>query len=178
MDYLNLLQIKYKQLNSMCFKLLFFLVTICFLFSCKTATQINNRPINEALLGYIQSNCNFEKTCRMELAKATEFSWDHLYVFDIAVEDNIISEKLGVKFNSVSQFYSQKWFFVKDGQIIQAEEKVIEEIDNPIKNGDIDFEIKDSQNKFALFDENSVFEVEEMKIGSKKYYYLKCNNCK
>jgi hypothetical protein len=160
-------------------------ICIFWLSSCKTndlptislENDLQKKIIEDCKQNTTQSPNNSIKNCQVKLNDLFEFSWDIMYVFDAAVDDNVISEQIGKKFLSTSSYYSKKWFFLKDGKIVNFNEKVIKEIDKPIENGDVDFEIRDSQHKFAAFKNNSAFDVDELNVGNGRYYYLKCVTC-
>jgi hypothetical protein len=130
---------------------------------CVTRTNENDDP-NKA-------------ECIINLKDLFEFSWDQMYVFDLAVEDDVISDQIGSPFSSNTSDYSTKWFFLKDGKVVRFEERQVKEIDKPVSNGDVVFEIKDSERKFALFNKESKFKVVKMNVGDGKFKYLKCLTC-
>ena len=153
------------------------LLSFCLLCSCYP-TRLNNQPINKMIGEYVSKNCEANKPCKIQIKDATNFSWDKLYVFDRAVESDVISELLGIKYSSTSPYYSRKWFFVKDNQIVQTEEHILYEIDKSVDNGDVLIEEANPKEKYSIFTEDSLFEVSKNKLNADEhYFYLTCLNC-
>ena len=151
---------------------------ICLFCACQIENKEKERPINSELFGYLKKTCIEQDSCEVKLDKIIESSWDKFYVFDFSVEDQVISKEIGTQFSSTSPYYSSKWFFIKDGHITHFEQRIIPEVDKPNKNGDIDFEIRNSQNKFSVFEKDSLFKAEKHKLTDGDFYELKCLNCK
>lgn len=152
------------------------MLSSCFFYSCKT--QMPKEPIQEKISHYIGEKCIRREDCRIQIKDTMDFSYDKLYVFEMAVENDVIIRVLGSKFYSSSPYYSRKWFFLKDNQVVQSEQHLIPEIDNPIDDGDVDFEIKNVQEKYDVFGEDAVFEVERIKTDTGEFYRLHCVSCK
>lgn len=152
-------------------------LTFCLFFSCQLPASKSDEPIAGKIVKHIRENCSESKTCQLNLGEVTGFSWDKLYVFDMAVEQEVISKVIGEDFLFLSPYYSHKMFFAKDNKVVNFEQHIIPEVDSPFDDGDISFEIKDSENKYAVFDKNSLFEVERIKTKDGEFYQLNCINC-
>ncbi len=153
-------------------KLVFlFLLSCSLLYSCN---RRYNEPLNNQVSEYIRKSCQENKPCKIQLKDATDFSWDKFYFFNEAVEDNEIGRIVGINFSS--RFTSRKWFFLKDNQLVRSEEQILYEVDLPMKTGDVDFDY--DENKFAVFQADSIFELETSKTETGVYYRLHCINCK
>jgi hypothetical protein len=127
---------------------------------------------------YINKTCETNIPCKIQIKDATNFSWDKLYVFNEAVEQDAISEILGIKYSSSSIYYSRKWFFTKNNQIVKTEIHTLYEIDEPVDNGSVLIEEDNQKEKYSIFAENSLFEVSKNNLRADEYYfYLKCVNC-
>lgn len=164
--------------NSNQIKAVSLFLLICFLFCSCNRKELNNKIINNQIGEYIRKNCQINKPCKIQLKDVTDFSWDKLFVFDMAVESDVISKTLGTEYSSSSPYYSYKWFFVKNNQIVRSEEHIIYEIDKPMSAGDVSFVIKDSQKKFRIFDNAVVFDLERHNFHDSEIYSLDCANCK
>ncbi|HLA95862.1 MAG TPA: hypothetical protein VK612_09090 [Pyrinomonadaceae bacterium] len=143
--------------------------------SCN-ALENSGRPFNDMVFKELASRTNNRDP--LTIYSMTNFDWDKLYVFDLAVEDDEISQVLGIEFQSTSNQYSKKWFFEKGGVIVEREQKFIDEIEKPTKAGDVEFDITDSVRKFAVFKRDDLFTVEEKKIQGGRYFLLHCSTCK
>lgn len=120
---------------------------------------------------YINKNCEENKPCKIKIKDAINFSWDRLYVFDIAVEDNVISEILGIEYSSNLPEYSRKWIFVKDNQIVYAAEHTIYEIDKPVRNGEVLLNEEHPKENYSVFNRDSSFEVSKNRLDDNEYYF-------
>lgn len=171
-----------KNKNNIIVLSLLFLEVI--LIGCTSSES--QRPQQVDVAKRIEEKCKTKKSensgstnsgCTIKLSDLFDFYWDQMYVFDLAVEDNVISNEIGSAFSSTSPYNSTKWFFLKDGKVVHFEEKLIKEIDKPIEIGGVEFEIKDAERKFAVYDRNAIFEVVELGVGDGKFKYLKCVTC-
>ena len=158
-------------------KSLFLILLICLICACQESSRKSNEPISEKISEHVQKNCKESKTCTFYLKDITNFSWDKLYFFDMSVEEDVIRKLIGKKFSSSSPYYSNKLFFVQDNQVVESEQHIMPEVDNPFQNGDVDFEFNDSQNKYIVFENDSKFEVEKIKLSTGEFYRLHCINC-
>jgi hypothetical protein len=157
-------------------QVLVIIFTVCILGSCKAPRA--DEPVNEQIRLNIQKNCAEGKPCQVRLKDSTNFSWDKLYVFDIAVEPDVISEMLNINFDS-SGSYSRKWFFIKDNQVVHFEQKVIIVGGDSVVDGDVSLNEDAAQEKYSIFGQDALFEVSKNKYdGTRSYYYLRCVNCK
>lgn len=156
------------------------IILICmillFFNACNRPTAIFDKSISE----YVQKNCPPSGTCIIRLDTAMEFPWDRLYFFESNVEDDVTSKVLGIPYRSSSPYYSRKWFFFKDGKVVQSAIREIPEIDEPIEAGEVDFEMKNSENNYLIIERESSFSVERIKSkrGDGEFYRLHCTNCK
>lgn len=156
---------------------LLLLLSLCLLCSC-SQPRINNEPINKRISEYIRQTCEENKPCKIEIKNVTDFSWDKLYVFDEAVENDVISKFLGINYSSTFPYYSRKWFFVKDNQIVRTEEHILYEIDMPVDNCSVLLTEDNRKEKFSIFNRDSTFEVSKNRLNdNESYYYLRCINC-
>ncbi|MCY7346190.1 MAG: hypothetical protein LH614_08190 [Pyrinomonadaceae bacterium] len=162
----------------------FFFILLSISLLCSYGRRYNE-PLNNQISSYIQRNCQEKQPCKIQLKDATDFSWDKFIFFDIPVEPEVISALIGEEFSSASPYYSRKWFFLKDNKVIRSEEQILYEIDVPMKNGDVDFDLEGgerikiefAESNFALFQANSIFEIERNDTGTVQYYRLHCINC-
>jgi len=150
---------------------------VCLFFSCQTLKSKSNEPIAKKISEYVRNNCLESKTCQIKLKETMDFSWDKLYVFDMSVEQQVLSSIIGEDFSSSSPYYSNKMFFTKGNKVVDFEQHLIPEVDNPFGDGDVDFEIKDAQNKYTVFNADSIFKVERIKTETGEFYRLHCINC-
>ncbi len=95
----------------------------------------------------------------------------------MSVEDHVISKIIGKEYSSTSEYYSNKLFFIQDKQVVESERHIMPEVDEPFHNGDVDFEFKDSENKYIVFNNDSKFEIEKIKLKTGEFYRLHCINC-
>lgn len=95
----------------------------------------------------------------------------------MAVEQKVVSKVIGEDFIFLSPYYSNKMFFAKDNKVVNFEQHIMPEVDVPFDDGDVDFEIKDSENKYAVFDKTSLFEVQRIETKNGEFYRLSCVNC-
>ncbi len=158
-------------------KSLFLILLVCLICACKESSRKSSEPISEKISEYVQKNCKESKNCTLNLKDITNFSWDKMYFFDMSVEENVISKVVGKKFSSASKYYSNKLFFIQDNQVVESEQHIMPEIDKPFHNGDVDFESKNSQNRYIVFNNDSKFEVEKIKLNDGEFYRLHCINC-
>lgn len=152
-----------------CISLLFF-----FFNACNRTAAIFDKPISE----YVQKNCPPSGTCIIRLDEVMEFPWDRLYFFEDNVEESEISKILGIQYVSGTPYYSRKWFFLKDGKIVQSAIREIPEVDRRIEAGEVDFEMKDSVNNYLIIERGSNFSVERIPCEGGEFYRLHCTNCK
>ena len=149
------------------------LLSICLLCAgCRT--EVQNEPLNKKIGEYIRRICEKDKPCRIQIKDALDFSWDKLYVFDEAVEEDEIRKILQANYSSASPHYSRKWVFVKDGQIVSTEQHILYEIDVPVDIGNVLLTEDNPQEKFSVFSRDSIFEATG---DDKSYYSLRCLNC-
>lgn len=154
------------------------LLNVCLLCSCYQIRS-NNEPINRQISEYIRQTCEENKPCKIQIKNVTDFSWDKLYVFNEAVESDVISKILGKNYSSTSPYFSRKWFFVKDNQIVRTEEHILYEVDVPVDNGNVLLTEDNPKQKFSIFGQDSIFEVSKNKLSDNEfYYYSRCINCK
>ena len=158
-------------------KNLLLILIVCLICSCQKSSRKSSEPISEKISQYVETNCKESKTCTLNLKEITNFSWDKLYFFSGSVEESDISKVIGKKFSSTSQYYSNKLIFIQNNQIVESEQHIMLEIDEPFHNGDVDFELKDSQNNYIGFNNESKFEVEKIKLNDGEFYRLRCINC-
>ena len=153
------------------------LVNLVFLLSCHQQSNFASGEVATAISGFIAKNCAPQDICQFQLKDVTNFSWDRFFVFDLTVDNDVISKQIGSEFSSSIEYYSNKWFYLKDGELIHFEQRAIPEIDEYMKPGDIDFDISSSKDRYAVFDTKSVFEVNRIKVNGGEAFLLKCVNC-
>ncbi len=157
-------------------------VVLCLNCAVKQNTHLENHIVE----GKIETLCKFKSNANpteseshytVRLNEVFEFNWEKMYVFDYAVEDHVIFDQIGFQFKFPASNASDKWFFTKSGTVVYFEENPVEKIDEPIQEDDVQFEIKNSQTKFAVYTPDNIFEVEFRRLDSGKFLYLKCISC-
>lgn len=158
-----------------------FFLSLCFLISsCKSPNAAAGDPVKVRVIDFVRrEKCNPQKPCRISGSNLTNVSWNELHAFDLAVEDNVISEALGTAFSSTSRYHSRKIVFMKDKKIVYSEEHPVPEIDIPWKANDVDFDLSRYPKKYAVFGPEALFEIEIIKdiTGKGEFYRLRCVNC-
>lgn len=154
-------------------------VLLCiFLISSCNSTFNTEISASETVYKYIVENCREEKGCEISLKKATDFSWDKLYVFRENVETEEINKLLNISYHHSSPYYSRKWFFVKDSKVVKFQEFIMSDIDDPVEDNDILLQRENPKHDYQVFDRNEVFKVSKNKLEENKhYYYLTCKSC-
>ena len=159
-------------------RLLIILLIACVFCSCYLTRLPKNEPIAKHISEYILANCQENYPCTIRLKDATDFSWDKLYVFDIAIENDVITKMVGTTKFTSSGDYSRKWFFVKDDQVVRFEEHILSAVDEPVANGSVLLEEGNPKEKYSIFSQDAAFEVVKNKLSDDEhYYYLTCINC-
>lgn len=153
-------------------------VTFSFLAACWHENGVAREPVQSQVRKLIQNSCTSNNTCEITLSRATKFEWDKFYFFDMNVEDAIISKVLGFEYKSLTPNYSRKWIFLKNNELVLAEEDQIPEVDRPMEVGDIDFDLSDQRGNYAAFTNKSNFEAVGIAIDNGTFYRLRCINCK
>jgi hypothetical protein len=158
-------------------QILMLILTIFFLSSCYGRSNESRGRIENGILEYIKNSCKYGEVCKFTLNDITDFQWGKFFFFDMAVEGDVVSKAIGKDFTSASPYYSRKWFFMSGNEIVKSEQHLIPDVDIPIVDGDIVFDLKDAQSKYGVFDSTAAFEVEKIKTSTGEYYRLKCVNC-
>jgi hypothetical protein len=153
--------------------ILVFILTV----SCDTVSNQNHYKIRDLLNEFVSKNCVNNERCLIKLSSETKFDWDTLYFFDIGVESDTIVKVINQHFSDKSSYYSRKLIFTKKEKIVHIEKYIVSEIDDPIKDGDIDFQVTGSQNNYEVYNLETVFKIEIIKTDSRKFYRLHCSNC-
>jgi hypothetical protein len=166
-------------------KVLLFFVAGLFTLTCRPAPsqeqELHNWALRIAELcksQALEKSVSKDSGCVLKAKEIFKFSWDRLYVFDPAVEDNVIRQRIGSEFTTASEIGSVKWFFMREGKVILLEEKPIQKIDRPVNKGDVKVEITDALKKFSEIEPEDGLEVNELQVGDGTFTYLKCVSCK
>lgn len=154
------------------------IIVLILTMSCNTASNRNSNEIKLLINHFVSANCVNTAKCSIKLNEFTKFNWDKLYFFDMAVETATIAKVINHDFSDSSDYYSRKLIFMKGKKVVHIEKYLILEVDEPIKDEDIDFEVKDSQNKYAVYNSNSTFKIDIIKTDTGEFYRLSCIDCK
>ena len=134
-------------------------------------------PVALKMSKELRASCKPEQPCHLKAADMTDVSWDQLYVFDSRVERDVIFKRLGTTVEIPGPYYSNKWFFMNEGKIVHFEQKIIPEVDVPMKDGDVDIEPSDATKDFGKFRREDLFRVEKINTNPGEAFRLKCSTC-
>jgi hypothetical protein len=153
-----IIDINKKLLVILIFAIIIALVGYLYFFRSTVAREIIN---------WEKNNCTNNQSCQLKLADITDFSWDSLYYFDIAMTKDEVSKIMNI---SVERYTpgNRTIVFIKDGQIVRTEY-----LSNDVEgyeNNEVVF--RGLNDNYGKYDSNTIFRIVKNQQTSYTYYVL------
>ena len=145
--------------------------------SCGQTRNVDLPRAQSTVSQFIAQNCQNVERCEIPMGHVLDFPWDKMYFFDYRTENEDISRALGTVYVERTPEFSRKWIFVLGRKVVRVEEYPIVEIDRPLSDQDVDFEISDFEEGYGTFSREAIFEVEPINLENGRFFRLKCINC-
>jgi len=120
-----------------------------------------------------QCNRDFEN-CIISAEQVTDFDWDRMYIFEMAVSDERVKEELG--FNYISdkgEISKRRTIFVKNDQAVHKQLDSYNSFESRPNNSTIiNYNMGDPAYYVALDKNEAIFKITQTMVDDSTYYYM------